>query len=38
MRYQCTCPEHEERPCDNPNENLECQDCQHGKPEEETNG
>ena len=36
VRYQCTCPEHEERPCDNHNENLECQDCQHGKPEEET--
>lgn len=36
MRYQCTCPEYEERPCNNHNENLECQDCQHGKPEEET--
>lgn len=27
MRYQCTCPEYEDRPCDNPNEELECQDC-----------
>lgn len=36
MRYNCTCPEWEERPCDNPNEcDLECEDCLHGKPEED---
>ena len=35
MRYRCNCPEYEERPCDNPNEELECEECQHGKPEEE---
>lgn len=34
MRYRCNCPEYEERPCDNPNEELECEECQHGKPEE----
>ena len=34
MKCKCTCPEYEERPCDNPNENLECQDCPYGKPEE----
>ena len=33
MRYRCNCPEYEERPCDNPNEELECEECQHGKPE-----
>lgn len=36
MRYQCNCPEWEERPCDNPNEDVECKNCQHGKPEEES--
>lgn len=36
MKYRCNCPEWEERPCDNPNEDMECQDCQHGKPEEDT--
>ena len=36
MRYKCTCPEQEEHPCLNPNESdLECEDCQHGKPEED---
>lgn len=34
MRYRCNCPEYEERPCDNLNEELECEECQHGKPEE----
>lgn len=29
-----TAPEYEERPCDNLNEELECEECQHGKPEE----
>lgn len=28
--YDCACPEYEERPCDNPNEDIECPDCQHG--------
>ncbi|EHO28073.1 hypothetical protein HMPREF0995_04377 [Lachnospiraceae bacterium 7_1_58FAA] len=31
MRYRCNCPEYEERPCDNPNEKLECEECQHGE-------
>lgn len=39
MRFQCTCPEYMdnlgERPCENPNEDLDCQDCPYGKPEEE---
>ena len=34
MGYRCNCPEYEERPCDNLNEELECEECQHGKPEE----
>ena len=31
MRYRCNCPEYEERPCDNPNEKLECEECQYGE-------
>lgn len=34
-RYDCACPEHEERPCDNPNEDMECRDCQHGVSKDE---
>lgn len=34
-RYDCACPEHEERPCDNPNEDIECPDCQHGASKDE---
>ena len=34
-RYDCACPEHEERPCDNPNEDMECRDCQHGASKDE---
>lgn len=32
-RYECTCREWEERPCDNPNEEppVECQDCCFGR-------
>lgn len=33
-RYDCACPEHEERPCDNPNEDMECRDCQYGVSED----
>lgn len=29
MRYRCNCPEYEERPCDNLNEELECKDCRN---------
>lgn len=39
MRISCTCPEYVDnlgkRPCENPNEELECQDCQFGETEEE---
>lgn len=36
MRYQCTCPEWEEHPCLNHNEEgLECPDCYYSKQEEE---
>lgn len=35
VRYRCACPEYEERPCDNPNEDIECRDCQHGVSENE---
>lgn len=35
VRYRCACPEYEERPCDNPNEDIECRDCQYAKPEDE---
>lgn len=31
MRYRCNCPEYEERPCDNPNEKLECEECRYGE-------
>lgn len=34
-RYDCACPEYEERPCDNPNEDIECRDCQHAKSKDE---
>lgn len=35
MRHKCECPEWEEMPCENPNENLECKDCQHSREDEE---
>lgn len=36
MRYSCNCPEwEEERPCDNPNEDVECQECLYAKEEAE---
>lgn len=35
MRYKCECPEWEERPCDNPNEELSCDECTFGVEEEE---
>lgn len=35
MRYNCGCPEWEERPCDNPNEDIECWDCQYAEEENE---
>lgn len=35
MRYSCNCPEWEERPCDNPNEDMECQECQYAEEEAE---
>ena len=34
MRYQCNCPEYEEHPCDNPNEDIERKDCFYGEGEE----
>lgn len=38
MRIKCNCPEdvdnRGERPCDNPNEELECENCQYGQEEE----
>lgn len=35
MRYQCDCPEWAERPCDNPNEEMECEDCQYAREQED---
>ena len=35
MRYSCNCPEWAEKPCDNPNEDIECEDCQYSKPDDE---
>ena len=34
MRFNCECPEWEELPCLNPNERLECKDCQYSKEQE----
>lgn len=33
MRYKCGCPEWDERPRDNPNEDVECRDCQYAERE-----
>lgn len=37
MRYRCGFPEWEknEKPCDNPNECVECEDCQYAIEESE---
>lgn len=35
MRYKCECPEWEDHPCDNPNEEIECCDCQYSRENEE---
>lgn len=38
MYMKCNCPEYVdhqgERPCDNPNEELDCEDCQYGEAED----
>lgn len=35
MRYKCGCPEWDERPCDNLNEDVECRDCQYAEREDD---
>ena len=36
MRYRCGFPEWEEdRPCDNPNEDMTCEECPFAEEEEE---
>jgi|GEM_PF-1146002 len=36
-KYECGCPEWEERPCDNPNEDpeVECEGCYWGREVED---